>query len=462
MKMPDGFLWGGSVSAHQSEGASQPEYGRGPSIYDYLKKKGFRDFRDGIDVYHHYEEDAKLFKEMGMNSYRFSISWSRVVPEGEGEVNEQGLAFYDRFIDSLLENGIEPIVCLYHFDTPLALQMKYNGWFGRETVDAFEAYTRILMNRYKGKVKYWIPMNEQNGCTVVGMISSGIQPDDPNFQKLRNQLLHNQAIASALVGKCKREIDPEAIIVGMINASPCYPKTCLPLDVLEAQRVNESFNFDLLDIMIKGRYAPATWKRMVQEQTMPEMKEEDLQLLEENTMDAIGMSYYASLVASEDNKGIDISKNLLGTFQGKQTAFEKNPYLGMTQWGWTIDPTGLRVILRELYQRYEMPIYVLESGIGVAEELNEQNSVEDDYRIEYFTKQIEAVRSAICEDFVDVRSFLTWAPIDILSSQGEMKKRYGFIYVNRSDTELLDMKRYKKKSFQWYHDVMASNGETIA
>lgn len=461
MKMPDGFLWGGSVSAHQSEGAAEGSYGKGMTIYDEMNRKGFRDFSKGIDTYHHYKEDAKLFKELGINTYRFSIAWSRILPDGEGKVNEQGLQFYDDFIDSLIENGIEPMVCLYHFDTPLALQKKYNGWESRKTVEAFEKYTRIIMNRYKDKVKYWIPMNEQNGCTVVGMISSGIRSDHPQFSKIRNQLMHHLAMASASVVKCKKELCPSSIVIGMINASPCYPVSCRPMDVLEAQRVNNSFNFELLQLLVKGTYTKQHWAQMQGLDILPEMAEGDLSYLKENTVNAIGISYYASLVTGDNHKGIDITANTLNTFLGGTTAFEKNVHLNKTQWGWTIDPVGLRIILNDIYQRYEKPIYVLESGIGVQEELDEKLSVEDDYRISYFSRQIEEVRNAICIDHVDVRSFLTWAPIDILSSQGEMKKRYGFIFVNRTDDDLKDMKRYKKKSFQWYHDVICSNGEFL-
>ncbi|EOR26493.1 Aryl-phospho-beta-D-glucosidase BglH [bioreactor metagenome] len=461
MKMPEGFLWGGSVSAHQTEGASGEEYGKGLTIYDYLKSKGFRDFNDGIDFYHNYEDDIKLFKELGINSYRFSVAWSRILPDGEGEINEQGLRFYDRVIDSLLDNQIEPMICLYHFDTPLELQNKYDGWLGRGTLRAYEKYVRILMERYKGKVKYWIPMNEHNGCPLVGLLASEIGPDDSKFDSTRYQLMHNMALASAIVVKCKNEIDPDATVIGMINSSPCYPKTCNPLDILEAQRINESFNFDLLNILVRGQYSKALWRSMDINNLLPNIEDNDLELLKKNTVDCIGISYYASSIASNEKRGINVSRNTLNTFMGKKTAFDKNPYLENTEWGWTIDPLGLRIILKDIYQRYEKPIYILESGIGVNEELDKNMTVEDDYRIEYFKKQIEAVSSSICEDFVDVRSFLTWAPIDILSSQGEMKKRYGFIYVNRTDTDLRDMKRYKKKSFKWFHDVIKSNGEEL-
>lgn len=461
MKMPTNFLWGGSVSAHQSEGAVQTEYGKGQSIYDVLKTKGFGDFDNGIDTYHHYQEDAKLFKELGMNCYRFSISWSRIFPEGEGNINEQGLVFYDHFIDSLLEQGIEPMVCLYHFDTPLALQEKYNGWMSRKTVEAFEAYARLLMKRYQTKVKYWIPMNEQNGCPIVGMISSGIKPNDSEFQKIRVQLMHNLAIASATVVKLKKEICPEACVLGMINASPCYPKTCDPKDVLTATKIHYGFNFDLLNLLVKGTYAKTSWAMMKEKDILPDMKENDLNFLKENSVDAIGMSYYASITTDAQHAQIDVSKNTLQTFLGTATAFEQNPYLEATQWGWTIDHIGLRIILNDLYQRFELPIYVLESGIGVRETLNEKNTVEDDYRIDYFAQQIDEVRKAINLDHVDVRSFLTWAPIDILSSHGEMSKRYGFIYVDRTEAELKEMKRYKKKSFEWFSKVIKSNGEIL-
>ena len=461
MKLPKDFLWGGSVSAHQTEGAVGPEYGKGPSIYDYLKEKGICNFDQGIDTYHHYREDARLFGELGLNCYRFSISWSRVLPDGEGEINEEGMAFYEDFVDALLENGIEPMVCLYHFDTPLALQKKYNGWLSRETVKAYARYAAIVMERLGGKVKYWIPMNEQNGCPLVGMISSGIKPDHPDFDRLRSQLTHNLALASAWVTENKRTYAPQATVIGMINAGPVYPATCRPEDVRAAQGLSEVYNLELLQLLTRGTYSKSLWRRMERQGILPEAEEGDWELLKRNTVDAVGISYYASKTVSGQNKNADLSRDLLRTFGGGKSAFDPNPYLEATQWGWTVDPEGLRIVLNMIYNRFELPIYVLESGVGVRESLDENKTVEDDYRIDYLRRQIEAVEAACAQDGVDVRSYLTWAPIDILSSRGEMAKRYGFIYVDRDEEGNGDMKRYKKKSFDWYRQVIESNGEKL-
>lgn len=461
MVLPKNFLWGGSVSAHQTEGANSQDYGKGPSIYDYLEQKGFGDFSGGIDTYHRFTEDIALFKELGINSYRFSIAWSRILPQGEGTVNEQGLAYYDAFIDALIAADIEPIICLYHFDTPLALQEKYQGWLGRETINAFIEYTRVVMKRYGDRVKYWIPMNEQNGCPLVGLLSLGIGPDHEKFDVIRNQLAHNIAVASAHVHRLAKELVEDSKVISMVVASPAYPKTCNPKDVLVAQDINESFNHSVLSLLVNGEYARGQYRKMEKDNTLPVILEEDMTLLQEQRIDRIGLSYYASITASEENAGIDPSRNTLRTFQGLSSGYAKNEFLGKTEWDWTIDHDGLRVILKDVYNRYNLPIYVLESGIGVIEELDENYTVQDDYRIEYFKNQIQSVKDAVDIDGVDVRSFLTWAPIDILSSQGEMKKRYGFIYVNRNETDMLDLKRYKKKSFAWFNQVIKSNGREL-
>ncbi len=459
-KFPSNFLWGGSVSAHQTEGASTLEYGKGPSIYDLMQSQGGRDFSAGIDTYNRYEEDAKLLKELGINCYRFSIAWSRVLTDGESVINQQGLEFYDRFIDSLLENGIEPIICLYHFDIPLALQKKYNGWLARETVEAFKTYTRIVLERYKDMVKYYMPMNEQNWCPLISLMISG-EKDPYKFSKMRYQLMHHLALASSNVVKLAKEINPQAIVFGMINASPIYPKTSKPEDCLAAKKVNEAINHELLHLLVHGDYAPELKKRLVAQNLYPDVTAADEIQLKENTISAIALSYYMSMMVDESALNTDPILTAIQTISGKDNGTSQNPYLEATEWGWTIDHTGLRYILNEVYTRYHLPIYILESGVGVAEELDDNNTIIDDYRIDYFKNQILAVKAAINEDNVDVRSFITWAPIDILSSQGEMKKRYGFIFVNRTDADLKDMKRYKKKSFAWFNEVIKSNGENL-
>ncbi len=461
-KLKKNFMWGGSVSAHQSEGGVGTETGKGKSIYDVINmKEGCSDWDNAIDTYHHFREDAALFKEMGMNAYRFSIAWSRVMPDGENEINEKGLAFYDEFIDSLLENEIEPIICTYHFDTPLALQLKYKGWISRETVNAYEKYVRLIVERYGKKVKYWLPMNEQNGCVLVGLLSAGIEAGSPDFEKAHTQIFHNLMIASAKMIKAVRELAPQCQVGGMINHSPIYPERCKPADVLTSLKQANDYSFDMLDIFIKGKYPQRLINSWEKNNVVPKMEEGDLELLEENTVSFIAISYYTSIVTNAENENTSMAGALMDSFVGQHNNLPENPYLSQTDWGWKIDPIGLRISLNQIYERYQVPIFIVENGIGVKEELNQELTVRDEYRIEYLREHIQQMKLAILEDGVDCMGYLTWGPIDILSSHGEMCKRYGFIYVNRTDKDLLDLKRYRKQSFDWFKTVIESQGEIL-
>lgn len=445
----DGFYWGGAVTAHQSEGA-YTECGKSPAVCDLiplLGPSGFKvdkdfvpsTFKDGIDSFHRYEEDFTLFEELGFTSYRFSIDWSRVQPDGV-HFSEEGMAFYDRFIDSMIAHGMDPMCSLYHFEMPQCLYEEYNGFYSRKVVDLFVTYANKMIDRYGDRVKKWVTFNEQNSIGQYG--ESKIQygavcPEGVSEPAFVNQLAHNTFVAHAKVVE-KIHTIPDALALGMVIYFPYHPLTCDPEDVLAASDAN--INTDMyFEMFTYGEYSTLAWNKWKKEGTLPVMEEGDQDLLKRNTCDWITLSYYFSLVSSKDQPSM------------------QNPHLKANEWGWAIDPTSLRIGLREMYAKYRLPIMVTENGIGMRDELV-NGTVIDDARIDYLRKHIEAIKAAV-DDGVDCRGYLMWGPIDILSSHAEMEKRYGVIYVNRGDQDLRDMKRYKKKSFNWYKKVIATNGE---
>ncbi|GGA34818.1 glycoside hydrolase family 1 protein [Paenibacillus physcomitrellae] len=452
----ENFLWGGSVSSMQTEGAWN-EGGKGLTTYDVQEKtKSGSDWKVAIDFYHRYKEDIALFAGMGFNSYRFSLSWARILPDGEGEVNEEGLQFYENVIDELLKYNIEPVVCLHHFDMPLALMQKYGGWVGRETLEGFKKYAQTVIQRFGKRVKYYLPFNEQNAAALMQTyyLPESMSKEEKNRQQAI--CMHHIFLASASVVHLAREYAPHAQVGGMVNFMPVYPATCKPEDVLAAERGNRNYNYQTLDILAYGEYPAdllAEWERTG---STPPFTQEDLDYLKQGKMDFLSHSYYqsATIKAGLNTDGASI---LMSLFQVPV----KNEYLEVTEWGWAIDPVGLRLTVKEIHERYRLPVFTIECGIGVDEELNQDLTVEDDYRIDYFREHLNQLKLAVAEDGVDLMGFLTWGPIDILSSQGEMKKRYGFIYVNRTDTDLKDLKRYKKKSYDWFKQVISTNGEVL-
>jgi 6-phospho-beta-glucosidase len=453
------FMWGGSVSSMQTEGAWD-EGGKGLTNYDVREQTKFgSNWKTAIDFYHRYREDIALFAGMGFNAFRFSISWARVLPDGAGEVNEEGLRFYDALIDEFLKNGIEPVVCLHHFDMPLALLKQYGGWSNRQTVDAFKKYAAVVIKRFGKRVKYYIPFNEQNAAVLVALLSL---PRDTPPDRINRELAattHNMFLASASVVRLAREFAPHAKVGGMTNFTPMYPATCKPADILAAEIANRRYNYQTLDVFARGEYPADLLKQWERERAEPPIAPGDLDYIREARMDFIAHSYYTSGLISADQDGSPLAM-LMKNFDNSEKSF-KNEHLEQTQWGWTIDPTGIRLSVKEIYERYGLPVFPIECGIGVDEALNEHNTVEDDYRIAYLRKHLEQLKLAVLEDGVDLMGFLTWGPIDILSSGGEMKKRYGFIYVNRTDTEMKDLARHPKKSYGWFKKVIASNGENL-
>lgn len=434
------FLWGGAVTAHQSEGG-YTAFGKVPAVCDLICKKEYGDFKDGIDEINRYEEDFQLFEELGFTSYRFSIDWSRVSPDGI-HFNEEALAFYDRFIDAMIAHGMAPMCSLYHFEMPQVLMDQYNGFYSRKVVDMFVNYAEKVIDRYGDRVKMWISFNEQNGIAADNdekFLYGAKCPEGVDRQLFINQLVHNTFIAHARVARKVHTIK-DAKMLGMIIYGPVYPENCDPQCAEAAFDLN--MNTEQYFYMFKyGEYLPYICNKMKKQNKLPVMEADDLTTLKDAKCDMLTFSYYFSQTANKDGELV------------------KNPYIEESEWGWPINPDALYLGLIDMYQRYRMPIMVVENGLG-AKDVLKDGTVEDDYRIDYMRKHIQAIKRAVAAG-VDCRGYLMWGPIDILSSHGEMAKRYGVIYVNREDHDLKDMKRYKKKSFSWYQHVIATNGEEL-
>ncbi len=465
------FLWGGAVAANQLEGAWDLD-GRGVSVADVLpgriRAKYLNDpktmletefdrypTREGIDFYHHYKEDIALMAEMGYKCFRTSISWTRIFPTGEEETpNEAGLQFYDSLFDECLKYGIEPLVTISHFDFPLAFTVKYNGWISKHLIDRFEVLCRVLFERYRHKVKYWLTFNEVNSVTKLHFVSGGaIPPEGANLDQMGYQMLHNMCVAGAKAVKLCHEICPEAKIDCMVQYSPVYAYSCHPLDVQAALDVERDRELFALELQARGEYPYYTERMFKKLGVKLDATEEELTVLKENPVDFISFSYYMSLVGGR--KELTIEETQGNIFRGL-----KNPYLESTEWGWQIDSIGLRTALNRLYELYRKPLFIVENGIGVAEELK-NGTIEDDYRITYHREHIRQMMEAI-KDGVPVMGYLVWSPMDIVSnSTGEMRKRYGMIYVDLDDEGKGTLARYRKKSFYWYQQVIESNGKNL-
>lgn len=455
-KLRDDFLWGNSVSSMQTEGAWN-EGGKGKSVYDIREASEFAsDWKVATDSYHRYEEDFDWMNELGMNCYRFQISWSRVFPNGDGEINEEGVAFYERFIDALLERGIEPMICLYHFDMPLYLAETYNGFLSRDVVDAFVRYGKAMVDRFKGKVKYWITFNEQNIFGFSGAFTIGGVMTGENTEKELYQLQHNTMMAHAEIANYIHETAPNSEIGGMVAYSKVYPATPKPEDVFAAQKLDDFFNQFFLEVFTYGKYPAFMTTYLENHGLTPDMREDDLEVLAKLTSDWLSFSYYASHVVSAEN-----ITETTPVYRYLEVGKIANEYLEATEWDWQIDPLGFRSILTDMYSRYHLPVFPIENGIGVIEELPEEGLVQDDYRISYHRDHFQAMKDAIFLDGVDCIGYLGWGLIDILSSQGDMRKRYGVVYVNRENHDLKDLKRIPKKSFAWLQKVIKSNGESL-
>lgn len=471
---PDGFLWGGATAANQVEGAYL-EGGKGLTTVDLMpagEKRGpvmkgyvpsleplegeFYPSHEAIDFYHHYKSDIALFAEMGFKALRISIAWSRIFPTGEEEIpNEEGLRFYDSLFDELKKHDMEPVVTLAHFDVPVHLVEKYGSWRSREVVGLFEHYAKTVFQRYQDKVKYWVTFNEINMLLHLPFMGAGLTfQEGDNVKQIQYQAAHHQLVASALAVKACHEIIPDAQIGCMLAAGMFYPYTCDPADVKKAMdRDRESFFF--IDVQARGYY-PSYAKRFFKENNISLVTEpQDEEILAAHTADYLAMSYYSSRTTSTDPEITrkSTSGNVFGSV--------RNPYVKKSEWGWTIDPLGFRITINQLYDRYQKPIFVVENGLGAIDTPDENGNIEDDYRIEYLREHISAMGEAI-EDGVPIIGYTSWAPIDMVSaSSGEMKKRYGYIYVDRDNQGNGTKARSKKKSFDWYKKVIATNGQDL-
>ena len=467
MTFPKEFLWGGAVAANQCEGAYN-EDGKGLSIQDVMPhgiKTPHTDMPTednmkliGIDFYHRYPEDIKLLAQMGFKTFRTSIAWSRIFPQGdELEPNEKGLAFYDRLFDECHKYGIEPLVTLSHYETPLQLAKKYDGWVNRELIGFYERYVRTVFARYKDKVKYWLTFNEINSVLHEPFMSGGIStPKDQLLQQDLYQAIHHELIASALATKIGHELMPNAKIGCMVLSMPTYPLTPNPDDVIAAMNADH-MNYFFGDVHVRGAY-PGYMKRYFKENHIElKMEKEDEQILQ-NTVDFVSFSYYMSVCETADvKKKIKGEGNLMGGIA--------NPYLPASDWGWQIDPQGIRYVLNMFWDRWQKPLFIVENGLGAVDELMDDGqggkTVNDDYRISYLNDHLVQVGEAI-EDGVSVMGYTTWGCIDLVSaSTAELKKRYGFIYVDRKDDGTGTLARYKKKSFGWYKEIIESNGDGL-
>jgi len=464
---PENFLWGGAVAANQCEGAYQ-EDGKGLSIQDVLPHGLRSSYTDmptpdnmkliGIDFYHRYKEDIALFAEMGFKVFRTSIAWSRIFPNGDEEVpNEAGLQFYDNLFDECLNHGIQPLVTISHYETPLHLARHYNGWLDRRLIHFYERYVTTLFQRYKGKVHYWLTFNEINSILNSPFMSGGIcTPKEELTQSQLYQAIHHELVASALATKIGHEIDSENQIGCMILSMPIYPLSPDPADVIRAME-EEHLHSLFTEVHARGSYPGYALRYFKEHHISLEISEEDRKLLK-NTVDFISFSYYSSGCATADPaKDIKGSGNLLGGVP--------NPTLKSSEWGWQIDPMGLRYALNRFWDTYQKPLFVVENGLGAVDHLitgkDGLPTVEDDYRIDYLRQHLLQLEEAI-KDGVPVLGYTTWGCIDLVSaSTAELKKRYGFIYVDRNDDGSGTLNRYKKKSFYWYRDIIASNGASL-
>ena len=473
--MPEGFLWGGALAANQAEGGWN-EGGRGMSHSDLIPQGSDRwdvmfgrqkpvddpdrlyPCRWGNDFFHHWHEDVELFAEMGFRCYRLSIAWTRILPNGDdAQPNEEGLRFYEELFDECHKYGIEPLVTICHFDTPIALIKKYGGWKDRRMVDAYAHYCEVLFQRFRGKVKYWLTFNEINMLLHMPFMGAGLlfAPGE-NVQQVKYQAAHHELVASAKAVKLAHEKMPDAMVGCMLAAGQFYPRTCAPADVQAAAEADRD-NYFFIDVQSRGEYPVWAKKRMERAGIALQVEPGDKQLLKEGTVDFISFSYYSSRCATVDPE-------LMNKASGNAIMDAvKNPYLKASDWGWAIDPVGLRITMNSLYDRYQKPLFIVENGLGAVDTVEPDGSIHDSYRIDYLRAHIEEMEKAINEDGLPLMGYTTWGPIDLVSaSTGEMKKRYGFIYVDKDNEGKGTLARSRKDSFYWYKKVIASDGEDLA
>lgn len=484
-RFPEGFLWGGATAANQCEGAWN-EDGKGMSVADcstykpkvdpkdYVAQHGITDAdikaamesddislygkRHGIDFYHRYKEDLDLFAEMGFKVLRVSIAWTRIFPTGiEEEPNEKGLKFYEDLFTEMRKRNIEPLVTLHHYEMPLYLSNNYDGWYQRPVVDMFIKFCKIVFKRYKNLVKYWLTFNEidsvfRHPFTTIGLVTDRYPKE--KLEEIIYQSLHHQFVASSLATKYMREIIPGAQMGCMLTRTLTYPENCDPRNCLLALKDNRD-NYFYGDVQVFGEYPKFIKNQWEKKGINIKMESGDEEILKLYTVDFVSFSYYMSLVSS-----IDAEKK--EKVNGNLTSGVKNPYLDVTEWNWQVDPMGLHYSLIDMYDRYRKPLFIVENGLGSKDKLEEDGSIQDDYRIAYFRDHIDAIGNAV-EDGVEVMGYTPWGCIDIVSmSTCQISKRYGFIYVDADDLGNGTYDRKKKKSFEWYKKVISTNGADLS
>ncbi len=469
-----GFLWGGATAANQCEGGYL-QGNKGLSIVDVIPagkdrfhimngememlkcdENHYYPSHEAIDFYHHYKEDIALLSEMGFKCFRLSLSWTRIFPNGDDLVpNEEGLKFYDDVFDECFKYGIEPLVTIAHFDAPMHLVETIGGWKSRKMVNYYVTYCEAIFNRYKDKVKYWLTFNEINMLLHLSFVGAGlIFNAGDNAEAIKYQAAHYQLVASAKATKLAHEINSEFKVGCMLAAGNTYANTCDPEDVWKSMEKDRE-NYFFIDVQSRGKYPNYAKKMMEKNNITLQMDNGDEKLLKENTVDFISFSYYASRLTSADPE-------VNSQTEGNVFATLKNPYLKASEWGWQIDPLGLRITMNSLYDRYQKPLFIVENGLGAVDKLDANGYVEDDYRIDYLRQHIQAMKDAVNEDGVDLMGYTSWGCIDLVSATtGEMKKRYGFIYVDKDNDGNGTLKRTKKKSFDWYKKVIDTNGESL-
>lgn len=471
---PNGFLWGGAVAANQCEGGYL-EGNKGLATIDVVpvgkdrfpvmlgKMKMFEcdnehyyPSHEAIDFYYNYKEDIALLAEMGFKTFRLSIAWTRIFPNGDdASPNEEGLKFYDNVFDECKRYGIEPLVTIAHFDVPMNLVKTIGGWKNRKMVDYYIKYCKVIFNRYREKVRYWLTFNEINMLLHLPFVGAGLVFEEgEDEQAIKYQAAHHQLVASAKATKIAHEINPDFKIGCMLAAGNTYANTCAPQDVWKSMEKDRE-NYLFIDVQSRGEY-PNYAKKMFERMNI-EIRVEygDEEILKENTVDFISFSYYSSRLTSADPEiNAETAGNVFATL--------KNPYLNASEWGWQIDPLGLRITLNSLYDRYQKPLFIVENGLGAVDSPDENGNIADDYRIEYLRDHIKAMKDAVNEDGVELIGYTTWGCIDLVAaSTGQMKKRYGFIYVDKDDDGNGTLERRRKKSFYWYKEVISSNGEKL-
>lgn len=466
------FLWGGATAANQCEGAYDLgnrglanvdviPHGKDRRAVENGDRKMF-DFEEGyyypaknsIDMYHQFKEDIRLFGEMGFKVYRMSIAWSRIYPNGDEEKpNEEGLKFYQEVFEECHKYNIEPLVTITHFDCPMGLIRKYGGWRNRKMIEFYSRLVTTLFTRYKGLVRYWITFNEINVLLHAPFMGAGIcfEENEDRYQTLYTAA-HHELVASARAVKIAHEVDPQNMVGCMLAAGSFYPYSCDPKDVFAAKQKDRG-NYFFIDVQSRGYYPNYSLKEFERNGFTIPFEDDDKEILKNNTVDYIAFSYYQSRTTKADVEGEAAGNFIFGM---------KNPYLKESEWGWPIDPLGLRTTMNDLYDRYQKPLFIVENGLGAKDVIEEDGSINDDYRIDYLREHIKCMKDAVELDGVDLLGYTTWGPIDLVSAgTGEMSKRYGFIYVDRDDYGNGTLERRKKKSFDWYKRVIETNGEEL-